>query len=47
MSKTKEFKIGKRWFHCGYSFTRVAISISVDKYSFELDLVFFWFGWEW
>ena len=39
----KEYKLGKRsWFTTGYSLTRIALGISIDKYSISVDFLFFW-----
>lgn len=34
-------------FHAGYSFARLGFGISIDRYSFNIDFLFFWFSIEW
>jgi len=43
-SKCKEIKLLGHWVSFGYSFTRVAFGFSLDKYSLQVDFLFFWFG---
>ena len=43
---SKEIKIGKMWLNFGYSFQRLALGFSIDKYHMEVDVAFFWFSWE-
>ena len=44
----KEIKIGKRgWFHIGPYKHGFHLGIVVDKYGFDLQLVFFYIGMEW
>ena len=38
---------GNHRLHFGYSFSRLALGISIDRYSFNLDVAFFWFSIEW
>ena len=41
MSKSKTFKFGKFCVSIGMS-KRLALAISIDKYSFNLDILCFW-----
>jgi hypothetical protein len=34
-------------FHAGFNLHRVAFGIGIDRYSFNIDFLFFWFGIEW
>lgn len=40
----KEVEFLSQWVSYGYSFKRVAYGFSIDKYSLQIDLLFFWFG---
>ena len=39
-----EVKIGKSWFIYGCSFRRIGFGFSIDKYTLQIDLIFFWVG---
>jgi len=34
-------------FHAGYNLQRLGLGISIDRYSFNIDFLFFWFSIEW
>jgi len=40
----KEVELFNHWVSFGYSFRRVAFGFSIDKYSLQVDFLFFWFG---
>lgn len=44
LTKSKEIKLLGHWVSFGYSFTRVAFGFSLDKYSLQIDFLFFWLG---
>lgn len=41
-----EVKIGRSWLSYGYSFRRVGFGFSIDRYTLQIDLIFFWVGLE-
>ena len=41
-----QVKVGKWWLSYGYSFRRVGFGFSIDRYSLQIDLIFFWVGLE-
>ena len=41
-----EVKVGKWWLSYGYSFRRVGFGFSIDRYTLQIDLIFFWVGLE-
>lgn len=43
---SKEVKIGKYWFYFGYNFKHVGLGFRIDRWTIQVDLIFFWFGWE-
>jgi hypothetical protein len=46
LSKVKQFKIGRSYLSLGYNFRGIGIGFGLNKYTFDLDLVFFWISWE-
>jgi len=40
----KEVEIYGQWVSFGYSFARVGFGFAVDRYSLQIDFLFFWFG---
>ena len=42
--QSKEVKLLGYWVSFGYSFRRVGLGFSVDRYSLQLDFLFFWAG---
>ena len=41
-----EVKVGKWWLSAGYCFKRVGFGFSIDRYTLQIDLIFFWVGLE-
>jgi hypothetical protein len=42
--KSGHLKIGKFYICSGYNLKRVAIGFSVDRWSINIDFLFFWFS---
>ena len=40
----KEAKVLNHWINFGYSFKRIGLGFSLDKYALNIDFIFFWFG---
>ena len=39
-----ERRLFGRWINYGYTVQRFALGVSVDRYSFSIEFLFFWFG---
>jgi hypothetical protein len=44
LSKSREVKFFGHWVSFGYFFPRFAFGFSLDRYSFQVDFLIFWFG---
>ena len=45
--KAHERKIGRHWVHWGFITRSLNLGIQVDKYGFDINLLFFYVGMEW
>lgn len=40
----KEVEVLNHWINFGYSFKRIGLGFSLDKYALSIDFIIFWFG---
>jgi hypothetical protein len=40
----KTYNIKSKWINIGYSFKGIGLGFRIDRYSLNIDFLFFWFG---